>query len=451
MAGRPSTKRRMEVWMNGEHVGYWQLAPHAWSHFAYAPSWLASERCRPISLSLPLTIGSRGIAGPAVGAYFDNLLPDTADIRSRVASRYGAASTEAFDLLQKVGRDCVGAVQLLPEGSAPPEVKAITAQPLTEADIEAQLNAAVSGVSVGVPEENDLRISIAGAQEKTAFLYHDDRWQLPHGSTPTTHIFKLPLGLVGGMRADFSTSVENEWLCAKLMRAYGLPVANCDIARFGRHKVLVVERFDRRRMSSGWIARLPQEDFCQVFGKGSTQKYEENGGPGMADILDKLRGSVQPQADRRNFLKAQLLFWMLAAPDGHAKNFSIRLLPGNGFEMTPLYDVMSAWPVIGRGARQFQWQKVKLAMAVRATNAHYHMQDVQRRHWNAVAKRNAMGPNFEDVIEEVRQKTSAIIAEAAAQLPNGFPHSVAGPIFDGLEKQARRLSLGPPGQTDLSH
>jgi serine/threonine-protein kinase HipA len=131
---------------------------------------------------------------------------------------------------------------------------------------------------------------------------------------------------------------------------------------------------------------------------------------------------------------------MLAAPDGHAKNFSIHLLAESRFELTPLYDVMSAWPAIGRGARQFQWQKVKLAMAVRSRNAHYRMHEVQRRHWNAVAKRNALGQDFEDVIEDVLKRTPSAIATVAAQLPKGFPAEVAEPIFEGLTKQAGRLA-----------
>jgi serine/threonine-protein kinase HipA len=440
MAGRPSKTRRLDVWMNGEPVGQWSILATGVQRFAYDATWLDNPAGRPLSLSLPLTKGTRNESGAQVAAYFDNLLPDSLAIRNRIASRYGTASAEAFDLLEKVGRDCVGAVQLLPAGSPAPEVTTVTSRPLTDTDVEALLDATVAGINLGVPPEDELRISIAGAQEKTGLLYHDGGWHLPQGATPTTHILKLPMGEVGTVRADFSTSVENEWLCAQLMRAYGLPAAHCDITQFGRHKVLVVERFDRKWMRAGWIARRPQEDFCQVFGINSVQKYEEKGGPGMDDILDKLRGSVQSERDRRHFLTAQLLFWMLAAPDGHAKNFSIHLLAESRFELTPLYDVMSAWPAIGRGARQFQWQKVKLAMAVRSRNAHYRMHEVQRRHWNAVAKRNALGQDFEDVIEDVLKRTPSAIATVAAQLPKGFPAEVAEPIFEGLTKQAGRLA-----------
>src|SRR5581483_9649449 len=164
-----------------------------------------------------------------------------------------------------------------------------------------------------------------------------------------------------------------------------LPVAGCRITTFGRYKVLVVERFDRRLIDRKWWARLPQEDFCQVYGVPSGMKYEDKGGPGIGRILGTLRGSDTPETDRRQFLSTQLLFWLLAAPDGHAKNFSVFLETGGRYRLTPLYDIISAWPVIGNGAKQLQWQKIKLAMAVGSRNAHYRMAIIQRRHWNETA------------------------------------------------------------------
>jgi serine/threonine-protein kinase HipA len=129
--------------------------------------------------------------------------------------------------------------------------------------------------------DEDLRLSIAGAQEKTALLRHEGLWLLPHGSTPTTHIFKLPLGLVGHMQADMRTSVENEWLCSKIMKAYEIPIAQCEIEHFEDQKALVVERFDRTPSSDGsWIIRRPQEDMCQATGTSPLHKYQSDGGKG---------------------------------------------------------------------------------------------------------------------------------------------------------------------------
>jgi serine/threonine-protein kinase HipA len=389
-------------------------------------------------LSLPLEQGTNPLTGPRVEAFFDNLLPDSVDIRKRLSHKFGTG-IRAIDLLESIGRDCAGAIQLLPVDVQPPDIHRIDAEALTNAEVERLLDQTITEPAPGIPDDEDLRISIAGAQEKTALLWHQNQWCKPLGPTPTTHILKLPLGEVGGMRADFSTSVENEWLCAEIAREFGLPTANCEIAIFGRYKVLIVERFDRRMIDKTWWARLPQEDFCQVSGVPSEQKYEERGGPGMSAILGVLRGSDVPEVDRKRFLAAQLLLWLLAAPDGHAKNFSIFIEPEGRYRLTPLYDIMSAWPVIGDGPNMFQWQKVKLAMAVRAKNAHYRMANIQRRHWNGVAKANGMGEDFEPVIEQFITRTPVVLEAVSARLPAGFPIAVSELIFNGLLAQIKRL------------
>lgn len=391
MAGRPSTSRALEVWMNGERVGIWSVSPREGHAFGYVPEWLANPRQRPISLSLPLARETDLFRGDIVDAWFDNLLPDSRDIRARIAGRYGVSPGHVFDLLEAIGRDCVGAVQLLPVGSSAPDVRYIEARPLSPEGIVALLNQTLSASPLPLGEQDELRISLAGAQEKTALLLQNGQWQLPLGATPTTHILKLPLGRVGSIQADFSTSVENEWLCSRVLQAFGLPVADCWMESFGPHKVLVVERFDRHRFPDWW-ARLPQEDFCQVFGVPPQRKYESQGGPGIDVILDMLRGSQDAEVDRQRFLMTQLIFWLLGAPDGHAKNFSVFLEPEGRFRLTPLYDVMSAWPVTGPGPNLFDRKKLKLAMGVGAKNKHDLIDSVQRRHWNETAKRNAMGP-----------------------------------------------------------
>lgn len=149
------------------------------------------------------------------------------------------------------------------------------------------------------------------------------------GSTPTTHILKLPLGLMGGQQADFTTSVDNEWLCMSLLKAYGLPVANVAIETFGTQRVLVVERFDRKIASNGeWIMRLPQEDFCQVTGAPSILKYESDGGPGLKVLFNTLRQSENSAADLRTLMTSQVLFWMLCAPDGFSSHVAQTVLGG---------------------------------------------------------------------------------------------------------------------------
>jgi serine/threonine-protein kinase HipA len=438
MAGRPSHHQTLMVLMNGEPVGEWRFSPRTGHVFRYDEQWLTNPLRRPLSLSLPLEQGTERLTGPRVESFFDNLLPDSFDIRKRLSHKF-SSGTRAMDLLEKIGRDCVGAVQLLPPEIDPQDVRRIEAEPLTDAQVERILDQTITEPAPGMREDEDLRISIAGAQEKTALLWHRNQWCRPLGTTPTTHILKLPLGEVGGMRADFTTSVENEWLCALLAGEFGLPVASCRIATFGRYKALVVERFDRRLIDNTWWARLPQEDFCQASGLPSEKKYEDKGGPGMRDILGILRGSDTPEDDRQQFLSTQLLFWLLAAPDGHSKNFSLFLESRGRYKLTPLYDIMSAWPVIGNGPQQFQWQKVKLAMAVRTNNAHYKMATIQRRHWNEVAKINGVGESFESVIQRFIAQAPIAIEAVARKLPAGFPQVVSDAIFAGIRAQVERL------------
>jgi len=442
--GRRSHSQALSIWANGERVGVWRIPGRGEPELVYDPAWMASPAGRPLSLSLPLAAG--GLKGSVVNSYFDNLLPDSRAIRERLATRFGTASTNAFELLRALGRDCIGAIQLLAEDEAPADLGQISGTPMSVEEVEALLLQTVTpGRLGGLLEEADaLRISLAGAQEKTALLWHDQQWMRPHGATPTTHILKLPLGLVGHRQADFSTSVENEWLCLNILQAYGLAVPRCAILAFGTQKVLAVERFDRQLHSSGrWLMRLPQEDFCQALGVPSHLKYEADGGPGVLDLARILRQSVNAREDLRTLLAAQLIFWMLAAPDGHAKNFSIHLLPEGRFRLAPLYDVMSIWPVEGAGPDQFSRHDAKLAMAMMGKSRHYRRSTIQRRHFNATARLCGYGPDAEDVVAAVLDRTPGVIARMEAQLPSGFPPKVAQPILRGLAVSARALEAMP--------
>ncbi len=442
--GRKSHSRALSVWTNGERVGSWVMPTRGDTEFIYDPDWMRSPNGRPLSLSLPYT-GAQALKGDRVRNFFDNLLPDSEPIRRRLATRFRTGTTEAFDLLQALGRDCVGAVQLLGVDEAPTNIKSIEGTSLTEEAIEQLLIRTTNAGPLAQPNDDDnLRISLAGAQEKTALLWHNGTWLLPHGSTPTTHILKLPMGLVAQRQADFSTSVENEWLCMNLLAEFDVPVATTALLSFGSQKTLGVERFDRQPHSSGtWLMRLPQEDFCQVKGVPSHLKYESDGGPGLADLAAVLSGSVHAQQDLSTLLKTQILFWLLAAPDGHAKNFSIRVLPQGRYTLTPLYDVMSIWPVEGKAANQFSRLEARLAMALLGKNKHYHWKDIQRRHFNSTAARCFQRTDAEELIEQVLTRTPTAIDKVASKLPKGFPEEVAESIFNGLRQAADKLERMP--------
>lgn len=432
--------RELTVWANGTHVGDWRLPARGAMEFQYDASWLESPESRPLSLSLPITATRAPHKGPAVDAYFDNLLPDSEPIRRRLQQRFQTDSRDAFDLLSAIGRDCVGAVQILPRDHPPTDIRRIESILLSDADIGRELAGVSATPNSLVRNEDEFRISIAGAQEKTAFLRHHGRWCRPLGSTPTTHIFKLPLGLVGNRQADMRTSVENEWLCARIAAAFDLPIAACEIGEFGEGKVLVVERFDRQLHSSGkyWL-RLMQEDFAQATATPWQRKYQADGGPGVLELARLLRGSAEAASDLATLFRSQLLFYLLAATDGHAKNFSIRILAGGQFRLTPLYDVLSAWPVIGKRRNQLPYEKARLAMALPGERPRYHLASLQRRHFELLGQKLGLGGSAPALIDEMCTRAAAVAGRVADQLPRGFPPALAESVFDGMTRSAKRL------------
>lgn len=432
--GRKRSYTPLNVFLNSRLVGQLVREPSGGVSFAYARDWLEWEHRMPVSLSLPLQ--ENRYSGAPVMAVFDNLLPDSDLIRRRVAERVGAEGVDAFSLLSQIGRDCIGALQFLPDGQEPQPMSELTGEGVNEAQIGAILSD-LDLAPLGIRRENDFRISVAGAQEKTALLRKDGQWIEPTGTTPTTHIIKPQIGrLPNGM--DLSDSVENEYLCLKLMEAFGLRVANVEIAKFGDKKALVIERFDRRWTSDGRLIRLPQEDCCQALSVVPTQKYQNEGGPGISDIMELLLGSDDPNKDRYDFFKANVLFWLLGATDGHGKNFSVSLLPGGRFRMTPLYDVLTVQPTVD--ARQIERKYFKLAMNFGNSN-HYKVSNIVGRHIVETGVQSGLSRAVvQGLFEELQETSHAIVEATFNQLPHGFPEELLASIDGALKARLHLLS-----------
>lgn len=431
--GRKRAYAPLDVYMNRRKVGQYFRDPDGAFALTYAPEWLAWENTLPISRSLPLR-AERYVGQPVI-AVFENLLPDSDDIRRRVAERVGAEGVDAYSLLARIGRDCVGALQFLAEGEEPRDNRVLTGEPLSDTQIAAMLKD-LGRTPLGIRAERDFRISVAGAQEKTALLFHDGQWVEPTGTTPTTHILKPAIGtLPNGM--DLTDSVENEHFCLRLMAAFGLPVARTEITTFAGTKALVIERFDRLRARDGRLIRLPQEDCCQALSVPPTRKYQSEGGPGMVEICGLLQGSDEPQRDRANFLKATILFWLIGATDGHAKNFSIALMPGGRFVMTPLYDVLTVQPSLDAG--QLQIKDMKLAMRA-GKSRHYKVSEIQGRHF--VETGLAAGFSREQVARiftDIDTRAEQAFATALADMPISFPEALFASVKQGFEQRILRL------------
>ncbi|MFB9223798.1 HipA domain-containing protein [Paracoccus cavernae] len=420
--GRRPLRRALEVLLNGRHVGIYRMAPDGGTSFEYIPEWLEWEHAFPVSRQLPLLRGSR--SGEAISAVFENLLPDSAKLRSTIAEKAGARSARPFDLLAAIGHDCVGALQFVPEGMAPQDPFAIQADAQSDGEIAETLRR-LDSEPLGIAPGQPFRVSLAGAQEKTAYLKQGTQWYRPRGLTPTTHIFKRPMGLLAG-QIDLTDSVENEFFCLRLARELGLPVNHAEIARFEDEKALVLTRFDRGETADGRLIRLPQEDFLQAMGLFSAAKYQSEGGPGILRCLELLSGSKNRFGDMKTFLKAQVVFWMIGATDGHAKNFSIFLEP-DGFRLTPLYDILSAAPAFRRN--QLRNRELQLAMSA-GDRKHYRIDQLLPRHFDQTAIRAKVPEDIRRaVFNEIAEQGQGALTRARADLPEDFPERIVDDII----------------------
>lgn len=425
----------LRVLLNNRLVGHLLKEPGGAISFRYDETWLTRDAAFPVSLSLPLR--EDAYKGEPVAAVFENLLPDSDKLRRRVAEKVGAAGTDAYSLLSHIGRDCVGALQFIPDGDdATSDASTIEGEPVSHDDIEVLLKN-LAQAPLGLDRDEAFRISLAGAQEKTALLFHQGQWWKPRGTTPTTHILKMQIGtLPNGI--DLSNSVENEFYCLRLFSSFGIPVTEAVIQTFGGTKALVVERFDRKWTAEGRLLRLPQEDCCQALSVPPTRKYQSEGGPGIVSILELLKGADSPAEDQKTFLKAQILFWLIGATDGHAKNFSIFLGRGGRFRMTPLYDILTAQPSLD--AHHITRQQMKLAMFV-GDSRHYRLDTIRGSHFLQTARKAGVpGAIARQALEEIANSAEDAMTAMEEALPSGFPEHIHGSVQKGLKARIAHLT-----------
>lgn len=193
------------------------------------------------------------------------------------------------------------------------------------------------------------------------------------------------------------------------------------------------------------MLRLPQEDCCQALGVPPSRKYQSTveghrNGPGVVDIINLLQGSDAPNEDREAFFRSLIIFWLIGATDGHAKNFSIFLRPGGGFKLTPFYDVLSAQPAFDKG--QIKQKDFRMAMSVGNTGK-YRVLDIMGRHFAESGKKAGLGPVIIDkVIREIIGYAPAAPGRALSRMPDDFPEEIHTSVTRAIEGRLRRLESG---------
>jgi serine/threonine-protein kinase HipA len=395
--------------------------------FTYNEAWRTSANAYPLSISMPLALAEHG--NTRIDPYLWGLLPDNEIILDHWARKFHVSARNAFSLIACVGEDCAGAVQFVrPERldaileAAPPPIEW-----LDEAAIAQRLRALREDHSAWRIPRDTGQFSLAGAQPKTAFIFEDNKWGVPSGRVPTTHILKPPSG-------DFDGHAENEHFCLELGRALGLPTVDSRIMRFQEEIAIVVERFDRLRTPAG-LRRVHQEDICQALSIPPTRKYQNEGGPGIHDIVELLKAySTNPAEDVNTFLDSVAYNWLIAGTDAHAKNYAILIGAGGRVRLAPLYDVVSVLPY-----HDINIDRVKVSMKI---GGEYRLRNIRLYQWRRLAGELRIEP---DAVIQRLDDFAKLLADHVPDIrrrmtEEGLTHPVIPRLADALATRASGCS-----------
>jgi serine/threonine-protein kinase HipA len=307
--------------------------------FQYEPGWLGLRDSYPLSVSMPLS--EIAYRQRNIKPFLWNLLPENPAILEGWEKIYHVSRNNPFGLLQHVGEDCPGAAQFVrPERLTEYQNPgAAHIEWLTLEDVAARMGLLRKNAAAARLAADEGRMSLAGAQAKTAFYFDGARWGVPSGRMPTSHILKPSI-------PGFDGIVENEHLCQDIAARCGLVAARSFVLQLDE-PVIVVERFDRlpHPDPARILRRVHQEDVCQALVKLPREKYQEHRGPGIATIVKLLRSvSTAAQDDVWRFLRANMLNYLIGGTDAHAKNYSLLLGAHGQVRLAPLYDVSTQLP-----------------------------------------------------------------------------------------------------------
>ncbi|MFV0298530.1 MAG: type II toxin-antitoxin system HipA family toxin [Hyphomicrobiaceae bacterium] len=390
--------------------------------FDYDADWLQNPNAIPLSLSMPLTKARHGDA--AIKPFLWGLLPDNEATLAAWGRRFGVSPRNAFALLGHIGEDLQGAVQLVPPEGLEILRKREGVTRLSPEALETAFRALMRDPGATQFSEEGGQFSLAGAQPKKALYRVGDAWYEPRGRTPSTHILKPPIPNLAGQ-------VQNEAFCLRLAGRLGLPTPHIWIEHFGDLPVVVIERYDRVRMKGktrlaldqrgGEVRRVHQEDCCQALATMPQTKYQAEGGPGIADIMQLLSGSAKPAEDRDRFMRAQAFNFVIGGSDAHAKNYSVLLTRLGRFRLAPLYDLISLLPYLDRR------RDGKLAMPI---DGQYRFDRIAPRHWERQARAAGYAPDR--AMAHIRDCLARLPDEASALAQDFANNGLAGEELDRL-------------------
>jgi serine/threonine-protein kinase HipA len=413
----------LDVYLNRTLVGQLLQDERGRLGFSYKEDFPGSPEAAPLSRHLPLS--TQVFGDESTRAFFANLLPE-GDVLEQISRRLGIPKENTFALLERMGGDCAGAVSVLPPDHAPTTEDAY--RKITEEELGVLLEELPAHPFLA--DEEGVRLSLAGAQNKLPVFYDGEGFHIPEGGAPSSHILKTAI-------QNLEDTVGNEAFCMMLARAVGLSVPSVDIVDLGGMPVYLVERYDRRLLPDGEVIRIHQEDFCQALGVVPALKYETHGGPGFQEVLDLVRDwSTEPLPDTDALLGWALFNFLIGNADAHGKNLSFVYDQG-GVRLAPFYDLLSTAAYEGQVNNKFA-----MRMGKQKDPRYLSVPDLA-----AFAQQTGIGKRA--VFAELRRLTDRIEKEAKVLtdsfVGNGRHRNIAlriAHVITGRIDKARHLLLG---------
>lgn len=419
--------KKLDVYLKDTFVGNLIQDEQGQMVFDYAESWLNDQGAVSLSHSLPLR--KERFTSKECRGFFAGILPEEGK-RGVIARNLGISPKNDFSMLEKIGGECAGAVIFLPAGEKLPassHYQEINDYELATILKDLPRHPLMAG-------NKDIRLSLAGVQDKIAVYIGENKIFMPYGIAPSTHILKPAIERFEGV-------VFNEALCMKLANAIGLPSAKVEIGRAGNSDYLLVERYDRKNVGVSdsiitglglpknrpYFMRLHQEDFCQALGTIPEKKYQSEEGPSLKQCFDLLREvSSAPVVDLQNMLDAVIFNFLVGNHDAHGKNFSL-LYHGSTKRLAPLYDILSTsyYPDLSK----------KMAMKI---GGEYFSEKILPKHFEKMAEEIGLAKSL---VQQRIPKLAEIILSKISEVEASLDHPIAKAVSALIQNNCKRVLI----------
>lgn len=392
----------LSVRLHGKPVGILEQDAQGKINFTYT-----SEAQQPLSMSLPLR--EEKYTSKECSAYFGGLLPEGDETRKAIGRKYGVNPGNDFSLLKAIGYDCAGAVSFheTDEPVKESEYIELKGKPLTERELAGYINDLPrKPLFLGADE---LKLSLAGVQDKAAVCLIGDKICLPIEGSPTTHILKPAI-------KNYEGTVENEYICMKAARTLGINTPDVEIRKANDINYLLIERYDREVNAKGFIKRIHQEDFCQALNVSTAYKYQSDGGPKIKDCYELLKKVSKPALDINQFMERVVFNYLIGNTDAHSKNFSLLHQSSSRINLAPAYDLLSV--VIYTSLSN------KMAMKI---GGEYKLSEITEKHWEKLCQEVGYSfPQLKRIIQRQRGNIALAVENELQELKEVGLSSVIG-------------------------